>query len=189
MPRPHLGFSDHTCILLVPTHCPVLKNNKPTQKTVTVLSAPTGRYSGKQQLMRAGWTWRTPLRIKGHFATSDSRSMWKGIKSIMDSKKRDADCPGDPSLPDALNNFYARFESSNSSHSTRFTVLPGKQSFSVPTVDVGRMLRGGIDPQEAAGPDDMLGPVLRDCAQELTEVPTDIFNTSLCQFVVPVCRH
>lgn len=63
MPRLHLGFSDHTCVLPVPTHCPVLKNNKPAQKTITVLSAPTGRYSGKQQLMRAGWTWRTPLHL------------------------------------------------------------------------------------------------------------------------------
>ncbi|KAI2661110.1 hypothetical protein H4Q32_030147 [Labeo rohita] len=39
----------------------------------------------------------------------------------------------------------------------------------------------------AAGPDNIPGRVLRDCAAQLTDVLTDIFNTSLSQAVVPTC--
>ncbi|KAI3368067.1 hypothetical protein L3Q82_026889, partial [Scortum barcoo] len=49
-------------------------------------------------------------RIQGHFTSNDPRSMWRGIKCITDYNTRDAQCPRDPSLPDALNNFYARFD-------------------------------------------------------------------------------
>ncbi|KAF7643375.1 hypothetical protein LDENG_00240400 [Lucifuga dentata] len=91
-----------------------------------------------------------------------------------------------PSLPDALNTFYAHFESSNSSHSTRLTLPPGELPFSVSAVDVRGPLRR-INPRKAAGPDNIPGWVLRDCAQELTGVLTDIFNISFSQAVVPVC--
>ncbi|KAI2655641.1 hypothetical protein H4Q32_024234 [Labeo rohita] len=44
-----------------------------------------------------------------------------------------------------------------------------------------------INPRKAAGPDNIPGCVLRDCAAQLTDVLTDIFNTSLSQTVVPTC--
>ncbi len=44
-----------------------------------------------------------------------------------------------------------------------------------------------INPRKAAGPDNIPGRVLRDCAAQLTDVLTDIFNTSLSQAVVPTC--
>ncbi|KAI4879938.1 hypothetical protein NFI96_005973 [Prochilodus magdalenae] len=50
------------------------------------------------------------LKIQGHFSSQDPRSMWRGIKCITDYKTRDAQCSKDPSLPEALNKFYARFE-------------------------------------------------------------------------------
>ncbi|CAI5678409.1 unnamed protein product [Oreochromis niloticus] len=34
VPRPHLGLSDHICIMLVPAYHPPLQHSKPTQKTV-----------------------------------------------------------------------------------------------------------------------------------------------------------
>lgn len=37
------------------------------------------------------------------------------------------------------------------------------------------------------GPDDIPGHVLRDCAEELTDIFTDIFNAWLSQAVVPIC--
>ncbi len=40
---------------------------------------------------------------------------------------------------------------------------------------------------QAPGPDNIPGRVLRDCAVELTDVFTDIFNISLSQAVVPTC--
>ncbi|KAL0148403.1 hypothetical protein M9458_056303 [Cirrhinus mrigala] len=44
-----------------------------------------------------------------------------------------------------------------------------------------------INPRKAAGPDNIPGRVLRECAAQLTDVLTDIFNTSLSQAVVPTC--
>ncbi len=44
-----------------------------------------------------------------------------------------------------------------------------------------------INPRKAAGPDNIPGRVLKDCAAQLTDVLTDIFNTSLSQAVVPTC--
>ncbi len=41
--------------------------------------------------------------------------------------------------------------------------------------------------EQFAGPDNIPGRVLRDCAVELTDVFTDIFNISLSQAVVPTC--
>ena len=51
-------------------------------------------------------------------------SMWRGIKCITYYNTKDAQCPSDPSLPDALNNFYARFEDPNTSLGTRLTPSP-----------------------------------------------------------------
>ncbi len=44
-----------------------------------------------------------------------------------------------------------------------------------------------INARQAPGPDNIPGHVLRDCAVELTDVFTDIFNISLSQAVVPTC--
>ncbi|KAL0154729.1 hypothetical protein M9458_048992, partial [Cirrhinus mrigala] len=44
-----------------------------------------------------------------------------------------------------------------------------------------------INLQKAAGPDNIPGCVLRDHAVQLTDVLTNIFNTSLSQAVVPMC--
>lgn len=51
----------------------------------------------------------------------------------------------------------------------------------MPVVDVRRTLQG-INPRKAAGTDNIRGRVLRECAQELTMVLTDIFNISLSGF-------
>ncbi|KAK1786882.1 hypothetical protein P4O66_017263, partial [Electrophorus voltai] len=52
--------------------------------------------------------------------------------------------------------------------------------------DVRRTLRG-VNPRKAAGPDNIPGRVLRECADQLADVLTDIFNISLSCTVVPTC--
>ncbi len=125
-------------------------------------------------------------KIQGHFLTNYPRSMWAGIKVITNYNSRDTECPRDPSLPDALNSFYARFEALNTSPITRlafssYVLLP-----SVNIVDVRRSLLK-VKPRKAAGPDNIPGRVLKDCAFQLSEVLTDIFNISLFQAKVPSC--
>ncbi|KAK3572910.1 hypothetical protein QTP86_010577 [Hemibagrus guttatus] len=50
-------------------------------------------------------------RIHGHFQDSgDSRRMWQGVQAITNYKTPPSACDSDASLTDALNDFYARFE-------------------------------------------------------------------------------
>ncbi|KAK1787903.1 hypothetical protein P4O66_016384 [Electrophorus voltai] len=52
--------------------------------------------------------------------------------------------------------------------------------------DVRRILCG-VNPRKAAGPDNIPGRVLRECADQLADVLTDIFDISLSCTVVPTC--
>ncbi|KAI3375523.1 hypothetical protein L3Q82_003844 [Scortum barcoo] len=117
--------------------------------------------------------------------------MWRGIKCTTDYNTRDAQCPRDPSLPDALNNFYARFDDPNTSPSTRFTPPPGEEPLSMTAAEVRRTLQRINPCTKLLGPDNISGRVLKGCAYQLIEVMTDIFNTSLQQ-VAPLegwCRQ
>ncbi|KAI4887287.1 hypothetical protein NFI96_028259 [Prochilodus magdalenae] len=91
------------------------------------------------------------LKIQGHFSSQDPRSMWRGIKCITDYKTRDAQCSKDPSLPEALNKFYARFEDPDTPPSIRLTPSPGEVPLSVTPAEVRRTLRR-INPRKSAGP-------------------------------------
>ncbi len=63
---------------------------------------------------------------------------------------------------------------------------PNDQALCLSAADVRKTL-SRINPRKAAGPDNIPGRVLKDCAAQLTDVLTDIFNTSLSQAVVPTC--
>ncbi|KAI4890202.1 hypothetical protein NFI96_002001, partial [Prochilodus magdalenae] len=99
---------------------------------------------------------------------------------------RDAQCSKDPSLPEALNKFYARFEDPDTPPSIRLTPTPGEVPLSVTPAEVRRTLRR-INPRKSAGPDNIPGRVLRECADQISEVLADIFNVSLTQAAVPTC--
>uniref|UniRef100_A0A9J8BX17 Reverse transcriptase domain-containing protein n=1 Tax=Cyprinus carpio carpio TaxID=630221 RepID=A0A9J8BX17_CYPCA len=63
---------------------------------------------------------------------------------------------------------------------------PGDQVMTL-TPDSVRRSFSRINARKAPGPDNIPGRLLRDCAAELTDVFTDIFNISLSQAVVPTC--
>ncbi|KAK0135165.1 putative RNA-directed DNA polymerase from transposon X-element [Merluccius polli] len=97
-------------------------------------------------------------KITNHFKDSrDTRSLWQGIQTITDYKPASQTCDDNISLLNDLNSFFARV----------------KRALST------------INPRKATGPDNIPGQVLRDCAEELTDIFTDIFNTSLSQAAVP----
>ncbi len=89
-------------------------------------------------------------------------------------------CDDDTSIPDALNHFYSRFEMQNDTPAQKIPTPPNDQ------VSIRKTL-SRINPRKAAGPDNIPGHVLKDCAEQLTDVLTDIFNTSLSQAVIPTC--
>ncbi|XP_055494275.1 zinc finger protein Helios isoform X8 [Leucoraja erinacea] len=60
------------------------------------------------------------------------------------------------------------------------------QSLRLSTAGVKKAF-ASFNPHKAAGPDNIPGRVLKDCAEQLKDVFVDIFNISLSQVVVPNC--
>ncbi len=111
-------------------------------------------------------------RIAHRFNDSrDTQSLWQGIQTITDYKPPPQTCDSTIPLLNELNAFFARFEAQDSTSSRR------------PSDDAVPGQREEIPP----GPDNIPGRVLRDCAVELTDVITDIFNISLSHAVFPTC--
>ncbi len=126
-------------------------------------------------------------KINNHFTDSrDTRSLWQAIQTITDYKPLPQACDDGPSLPDTLNHFYSRFEMQNDTPAQKLPTPPNDQALCLSAADVRKTL-SRINPRKAAGPDNIPGRVLKDCAAQLTDVLTDIFNTSLSQAVVPTC--
>ncbi len=74
----------------------------------------------------------------------------------------------------------------NDTPAQKLPTPPNDQALCLSPADVRKTL-SRINPRKAAGPDNIPGRVLKDCAAQLTDVLTDIFNTSLSQAVVPTC--
>ncbi|KAK3517104.1 hypothetical protein QTP86_004038 [Hemibagrus guttatus] len=103
--------------------------------------------------------------------------MWQGIQEIMNYKTSLA-CDSDASLPDALNDFYARFEVQNNAAARKTISSPNDQELCLTTADVRRTLCK-VNPRKSAGPDNIPGRVVKECAEQLVNVLTDIFNIFL----------
>ncbi len=126
-------------------------------------------------------------KINDHFTDSrDTRSLWQAIQTITDYKPPPQACDDDTSLPDALNHFYSRFEMQNDTPAQKLPTPPNDQALCLSPADVRKTL-SRINPRKAAGSDNIPGRVLKDCAEQLTDVLTDIFNTSLSQAIIPTC--
>ncbi len=126
-------------------------------------------------------------KVNDHFTDSrDTRSLWQAIQTITDYKPPLQACDDVTSLPDALNPFYSRFEMQNDTPAQKLHTPPNDQALCLSPADVRKTL-SRINPRKAAGPDNIPGRVLKDCAEQLTDVLTDIFNTSLSQPVIPTC--
>ncbi len=272
VPRPHLGYSDHISVMLIPAYRPLLKLTKPVQKLITIwpenatstlqdcfqctdwnmfkeaatynnhtdlqeytetvtayikkcmddvtvtktittranqkpwmTAEVCGLLKTRDEAFRSGdkaalKTARANLsrgiknakrshaqKIINHFTDSrDTRSLWQAIQTITDYKPPPQACDDDPSLPDTLNHFYSRFEMQNDIPAQKLPTPPNDQALCLSAADVRKTL-SRINPRKAAGPDNIPGRVLKDCAAQLTDVLTDIFNTSLSQAVVPTC--
>ncbi|KAK3563396.1 hypothetical protein QTP86_024171 [Hemibagrus guttatus] len=85
----------------------------------------------------------------------------------------------------ALNDFYAWFEAQNNVAAKKTIPPPNDQVLCLSTADMRRTLCR-VSPWKSAGPNNIPGRVLRECAEQLEDVFTDI-NISLSSVVVPTC--
>ena len=116
----------------------------------------------------------------------NTRNMWAGLKTISDYKAKSSSADVvSASLPEDLNTFYARFESS----SPAVEIQEAQEDRCPPVIsraDVWRSFNR-INTRKAPGPDGIPGRALKVCADQLADVFTDIFNLSLIQSVFPAC--
>ncbi|KAK3573704.1 hypothetical protein QTP86_032060, partial [Hemibagrus guttatus] len=227
-PRPHLGYSDHISVMLIPAYRPLIRRSKPVLKQVK--SWPAGAISALQDCFECtDWnmfreaatngnsmrstrhhrktgnklalrTARAKLsqaireakrthaqRIHGQFQDSrDSQHMWQSIQTITNYKTTPSACDSDAFLPDALNDFYARFEAQSNMAARKTIPPPNDQVLCLSTADVRRTLCR-VNPRKSSEPDNIPGRILRECAEQLADVYTDIFKISLSSAVVPTC--
>lgn len=127
-------------------------------------------------------------RISNNFADNrDPRQLWQEVQAITDYKAPAQVCDSNPSLPDRLNSFFAQFEATNK-ECQNATAQPEEHTLHLTPSSMKRALTR-VNPRKAAGPDNIPGWYLRDCADQLKDVFEDIFNTSLLQSVVPDHYH
>ncbi len=115
---------------------------------------------------------------------SNARSMWQGINNITGFKgNKPANVKN--SLPDELNNFYARFKAHNTAHIESAPAAAAEEvnQLFISFADVTRSFKW-VSIRKAMGPDVIPDCVLRACAIQLAGIFTDILHSLS---VVPSC--
>ncbi|KAG5270393.1 hypothetical protein AALO_G00192100 [Alosa alosa] len=129
----------------------------------------------------------TKLSDGSYFGDSrNAQSLWQGIQALTDYKPAPQSCESNIPLLNNLNRFFARFEAQNSTCPQKTHPPLHEQPLCLSADSVKRTL-AAINTRKATGPDNIPGRMLKDCAGELKDVFTDIFNTSLKQAIVPSC--
>jgi hypothetical protein len=91
--------------------------------------------------------------------------------------KQSRELPSDTSIPDELNNFYARVEASNTETCMSASAVLDDCVIPLSAADVSKTLKQ-FNIHKAAGPNGLPGCVLQECADQLASGFTDIFNLS-----------
>ena len=124
-------------------------------------------------------------KLESNFNTNDSKQVWSSISQITNYKgpKKQVVC-SDPSLPNQLNEFYARFDLHNSTQPA-FALSGEIQPELVIEESEVRKVFTTLKKKKAPGPDGVSPLLLINCASQLATVFTNIYNTSLRLCKVP----
>ena len=132
-------------------------------------------------------------KLEGKFRQGDPKSAWQGMKTITGCGKQT-----NPVVPSGdvatflgeLNNFYARFDSSDFSSMNRdlretlVNHVTADEKIILDITAVEKSLKG-LKTGKSAGPDGLYGKVLKSCFRELSPVFRDLFQWSLDTFTIP----
>ncbi len=122
-------------------------------------------------------------KLRNKFSSSDSASVWKGMKDIPSYKTPSPSTVETQLMADDLNEFYCRFEK------TPFTP-PATPLSPTPILqikeDVCQVFKKNKR-SKAPGPDGVSPACLKTCADQLAPIFTQIFNRSLELWEVPSC--
>jgi hypothetical protein len=134
------------------------------------------RYSLRKAIKQAKCQYSN--KADSQFNGSDTRSMWQGLQEITDYKKKTSHVTEtDVTLPDKLNNFFARFEDNTvpQSRPANKDCVPLPLPFSM--ADARKTFKC-VNPQKAAVPDGIPSRVLRACVAGVFTVRLQTFSTA-----------
>ncbi|KAK3569833.1 hypothetical protein QTP86_005863 [Hemibagrus guttatus] len=217
--HPPFGKSDHATIFLMPRYKQRLKQEDLVKweklwvdKTIhdglrtRSTAYNSGLASGNMEEYKvASYSLRREAKrcygkkLESQFHKSDSRSLWQGLRTIMDYRTPSSRMvTAESSLAEKLYTFYACFEaeahSANSISSAKNAIgskhtenARKEKAFIISEHNVRKAFRR-VNTRKAAGPDGITGWVLKTCADQLAPVFTEIFNLSLEQSMIPILQ-
>ncbi len=123
-------------------------------------------------------------KLRNKFSSSDSASVWKGMKDITSYKTPSPSTLENQQLADDLNKFYSRFE--KTPFTPPATPLSPRPALQI-REDYVRQVFKKNKRRKAPGPDGVSPACLKTCADQLAPIFTQIFNRSLELCEVPSC--
>ncbi len=134
-------------------------------------------------------------KLRNTFSSSDSASVWKGMKDITNYKTPSPSTLENQQLADDLNEFYCRFEKTPHTRpehlSTQPLTPPATPLSPTPALKISedyvRQVFIKNKRRKAPGPDGVSPACLKTCADQLAPIFTQIFNRSLELCEVPSC--
>ncbi len=126
-------------------------------------------------------------KLRNKFSSSDSDSVWKGMKDITSYKTPSPSTVETQLMADDLNEFYCRFERTPFTPFTPpATPLSPTPILQIKEDDVCQVFKKNKR-RKAPGPDGVSPACLKICADQLAPIFTQIFNRSLELCEVPSC--
>ncbi len=123
-------------------------------------------------------------KLRNKLSSSDSASVWKGMKDITSYKTPSPSTVANQQLADDLSEFYCRFE--KTPFSPPATPLSPTPALQIREDDVCQVFKKNKI-RKAPGPDGVSPACLKSCADQLAPIFTQIFNRSLELCEVPSC--
>lgn len=126
-------------------------------------------------------------KVENSFCTGNPRQAWEGLNKMMGRRPKILeDSAMDVSFANDLNQFYGRFDTSDSKNKSDaiLTNIPSNSTIQLSEEEVGTCL-SRIKPHKAPGPDGLRGKVLKTCAAQLTSVLTRLFQFLLVNCTMP----
>ncbi len=151
------------------------------------------KYTLEKEIRVAKRNYSGKLRIQ--FSSSDSASVWKGMKDITNYKTPSPSTVENQQLADDLNVFCCRFEKTPHTRpehlSTQPLTPPATPLSPTPALKISeddmRQVFIKNKRRKAPGPDGVSPACLKSCADQLAPIFTQIFNRSLELCEVPSC--
>ena len=133
-------------------------------------------------------------KLEDQFTSNDSTSVWRGLRAITNYKTPSPCTEANQRLANDLNEFYCRFETPNT-HSDHLPTQPLTHPAIPPSTppalqicedDVRQVFKKNKR-RKAPGPDGVIPACLKNCADPLAPIFSQIFNRSLELCEVPSC--